>query len=381
MFNCRSNKTLNTSKNRLPALRILLLLASIGLLALSCAQQTDTTTGTVIIQHALTSAGVDHIHYNGYDSAGVLVYDPPPMEKSSAHILPDMPPSVVLLEALSHTADHEEHASGSFTVKITAGSTILLNNACRTTFDQARTAVVDENVGFGNLLVRGNFPLNCASPRAFAFNDLHTKLKQIKGASFNLNDYEIILVALINNAGNLDDLKSEETIFGLDPNTDINCQNNYSDGTPALYNCLDNHRTTPYSAANPFQQPQKFYWWPLWICGADGCTTLDTYGYCKMQDLPRQIHDLINTAPPYNGGKTRRLVYFHCEHGCDRTGTIHAAYIMFKDKDTKALTLQKAVDLANASIRQEDNCMKGGYLALAGKYCQYIYGAGSAKCN
>jgi len=370
-----------TSKNKLPALWILLLLTSLVLLAYSCAQQTDTSTGTVIIQHSPTLTGVDHIHYNGYDSAGLLVYDPPPMEKSNEHILTGLPPSVVLLEALSHTVDHEEHASGSFTVNITAGSTVLLNNACRTTFDQARTAVVDENTGFGNLLIRGNFPLNCNSPRAFAFNDLNMKLKQIKSASFNLNDYEIIIVALINNAGNLDDLKSEEAIFGLNPDADIHCQSDYSDGTPALYNCLDGRRTTSYSAANPSQQPQKFYWWPLWICGADGCTTLDTYAYCKLRDLPKQMNDLINEAPPYSGGKTKRLVYFHCEHGCDRTGTVHAAYIMFKDKDAKALTLQKAVDLANGSIGQEDNCMKEGYLALARKYCQYIYGADSTKCN
>ena len=54
---------------------------------------------------------------------------------------------------------------------------------------------------------------------------------------------------------------------------------------------------------------------------------------------------------------------------------------MFKDSDAKALTLQKAVDLANGSISREGNCMKESYLAPARKYCQYIYGADSAKCN
>lgn len=353
-----------------------------AVLAVSCGPQADTpATSTVIIKNSFDSSVVDHTHYNGYDATGVLVYDPPPMEKANEHVLTGLPTSVVLLQALSHTQDHDEHASGAFTVKLTAGSTAVLEKSCRTVFDQARTAVVDENTDYGNLLVRGNFPLDCNTPRSFAYDDLNTKLKQIKGPSFNLNEYEIVLVSLINNAGNLEDLKTEEIIFGLKPDTDIKCQNDYSDGTPALYECLDSYRCKSYSASTPTQQPQNFYWWPLWICGADGCTTLDTYAYSKLQDLPKKMNDLINTVPPYAGGKTRRLVYFHCEHGCDRTGTVHAAYMMFKDKETKALSLQKAVELANAAILQEGNCMKEGYLALARKYCFYIYGTGNAKCN
>jgi hypothetical protein len=368
-------------KNTLQALRIALI-PVFALLALSCGPQTDTpVTGTVIVRNSSYSPAVDHTHYHGYDATGTQGYDLPPVEKAHEHVLTGLPSSVVLLESLSHTQDHDEYASGAFTVKVTAGSTTLVNKTCRTVYNQARTAVIDENTGFGNLLVRGNFPLDCNSPRAFPFDELSTRLKQIKGTSFNLNEYEIILVSLINNAGNLDDLKAEETIFGLNPDTDIKCQSDYKDGTPGLYECLDAYRALPYSALAPTQQPQKLYWWPLWICGADGCTTLDTYSYSKLQDLPLLMHDLINTAPPYAGGKTKRLVYFNCEHGCDRTGTVHAAYMMFKDKETKTLTLQQAVDLANAAINQEDNCMKDGYLALARKYCAYIYGSESPKCK
>jgi hypothetical protein len=368
------------SDKTIPALR-LLLSAVLVVFVLSCTQGTDNTTATVFVEHTFDSAAVHHVHYNGYNSSGQLIYDLPAMEKSGAYVLSGLPPDVVLIEALFHTADDEEHATNSFSVNLFAGSVLFLTNSCRTTFDPARVALVDENTLHGNLLVRGNFPLSCDNPRSFAFAKLNTRLKQLKGSSFDLNEYEIIIVALINNAGNLEDLKSEEAIFGLNPVSDIHCQNDHGDGTPSLYTCLDNYRAAPYLAKDPSWQPQKFYWWPLWICGADGCTTLDTYSACKLQDLPKHMNDLMNAAPPYTGGKTRRLIYFHCEHGCDRTGTVHAAYAMFKDKDTKLLTLQKAVDLANASISQENNCMKDGYIAMARKYCQYIYSGDPSRCN
>jgi hypothetical protein len=253
-------------------------------------------------------------------------------------------------------------------------------SGCRTQFEPEKLAIVDENISYGNLLIRGNFPLNCDTPRAFAYNQLEEKMKQLKGSSFNLADYEIILVSLINNAGNLNDLRAEENVFGLNPDS-INCQNEYSDGTPELYRCLDKYRTTPYQNINPNHAPHQFYWWPLWICGADNCTTLDTYSACKFKDISENFNTLLNTEPPYSTGKKKRLIYFHCEHGCDRTGAVHAAYLMFKDRNSKLLNLQKAIDKAGEAIPQGNSCMKGGYVALLRKFCLDNYNKDAARCN
>jgi hypothetical protein len=279
----------------------------------------------------------------------------------------DTPPAGTKLQVHTISAEGsrgEDHAGA-------AGSG---RGGCRTMFDASRAVVVDENVGYGNLLVRGNFPLDC--DRSFAFNDLDKRLKELKGSGFDLNEYEIAVITLINNAGDKNDLKAEEAVFGLG---DVNCQDDYSDGTPGLYTCLDGFRTKPYVSSNPVAAPQEFYWWPLWICanGDYKCASPDTYSYSKLQDLPSHMNNLLNAAPPYTGGKSKRLVYFHCEHGCDRTGTVHAAYQMFKGK----ISLQDAVNKANQAIGQTDNCMKGGYLALARRYCKYMYGDADPACQ
>lgn len=251
---------------------------------------------------------------------------------------------------------------------------------CRTQFDPSRVAIVDENASYGNLLIRGNFPLNCENPRAFAYNQLEMKMKQLKGASFNLGEYEIILVTLINNAGNVNDLQAEERVLGLNPAA-INCQNQYQDGTPDLYRCLNDYRAKPYSNVNPAQPPHQLYWWPLWICGADNCTVLDTYSACKFNELPQHLNTLLNSLPSSTTGKTKRLIYFHCEHGCDRTGVVHAAYIMLKDKISKKLNLANAIDLAGSAISDGSSCMKGGYIGLLKKYCSDNYNNDTARCN
>jgi hypothetical protein len=54
---------------------------------------------------------------------------------------------------------------------------------------------------------------------------------------------------------------------------------------------------------------------------------------------------------------------------------------MFKDKDARLLTLQKAVDLAKVSINQENNCMKADHFALARKWRQYIYSGDASMCK
>lgn len=247
--------------------------------------------------------------------------------------------------------------------------------------------VVDINEATGNLLVRGPMPLTirngagrppvtwgCRNLRdwSFAYANLSEMISaektftpayfpQTKKASlqsglaeFNLSDYQLIDISLEDSATDRSILDTEKRSFGgtfsqctasLKPST--------IDGLPgslivSTVGFCDNVTSTNASC----QQ--------LLITGVP-----DTY--CSYANLISQIDSLMKEKDP--SGK-KRLIYFHCVLGRDRTGGVTMGYLMKVYGLSYADALTSATNLGNPGGPQHPPDQGSQTLALA--YCQLI---------
>jgi hypothetical protein len=251
-------------------------------------------------------------------------------------------------------------------------------------------AIVDFNEANGNLLVRGPLPLiirngpgndnakspcNDASDWTFAYDNLDAWIKQLPNPSpayfdaaksdklkqalsnFNLRDYNLIDISLIDNQYNAPTLAAEMRALGVKP------EDVYSpDGCWPPGNCSHFLPRTLYGKnfAQVTGHPSgQFVWWPVWFWGCQGdnapspkvdffCSTdggadmgcpatpwpegsicdplklLQSPGF-NFIDLVDFLGELLRETEP--SGK-KRLIYFHCILGSDRTGGLHMAYLL-----------------------------------------------------
>lgn len=313
--------------------------------------------GSITLQHTLSGMpdGVDHLHYRGYDASGNLVYESPEMKKSDIHTLAWVPRNVVRLTAEFQTDFHEELNAISYTVDFGGTSSLVIAPACyhATEFNPDRLALVDENSGNGNLLVRGNLPMitngpdSCPLPvneRSFAYDRLNEKMGKII-TGFNLDEYEIIDITLIDNQSDKNQFTAELNVYGYTPET-LTCGTEWP---PYNNSCAWDPTKIFETTHGAGQHPWGIVWWPIYACGTIHCTSdaavgLDNFDF---KDLPGYLETLLAGAPA--SGKSKRLIYFHCMQGTDRTGALHAAYLMHKDS---ALTLKNAVAQATKGFQR-----------------------------
>ncbi len=348
--------------------------------------------GVVTIHHVLSDipAGVDHLHYIGYDAAGRRVYDSPAKDLSSTHTLVNVPSSVVLLVAVFQTAGHEELNANAYAVSFDGAQTARIAAGYRCTqFDPARLALVDTHEN-GNLLVRGNLPMitNDASDtclpildRTFAYASIDAKMKTLLG-DFNLDDYEIIDVTLIDNQSDRNQFTAEMNAFGL---ASIPCG---SEWPPYNNSCAWDPEQVFATVLPSGQRPWGLIWWPIYACGTTPCNDTDTQiGLInfKFNDLPGHLSALLAGAPSPESGKSKRLIYFHCMQGADRTGALHAVYLLDTDS---SLTLPEAFDRASKGYQRGHDDQQINplilpsctYAGLAQKYCLTKHPGDIVKC-
>ena len=205
-------------------------------------------------------------------------------------------------------------------------------------------------------LVRGNIPL-LATKRTdsnltgytFAYDDLNTKLKSLIGGFSTLHDYELLDVSIISN--------QPLPPSPLPP---------LSHSAPATHEgLLLDAEFLAYGATMPRTWPPtgqlqtpygtkvagstgSMIWYPVQGCmGESNCTEIEPY-YLFIPFID-YLHKLLNEDK-------KRVIYFHCWHGDDRTSAAHAAYmlkyILPGNKANAGMTLQKAVTQVLKPIRK-----------------------------
>lgn len=216
-----------------------------------------------------------------------------------------------------------------------------LEEASRQNF--AAPTVVDVNEANGNLLVRGPLPLiirdgsdptsGCRnkSDWEFAYENLNAMIKKEKDVvpvylpdskktflsgemqSFDMADYHVIVISLLNHADNTNYFDIEKAAFGGKfSQCTQEVQEGSLNGQPAtliwssVEGCADN-----YGVCNRLLNKDD-----------------ENGGTCSYKDLIARMNTLMAEKDP--SGK-KRLIYYHCTHGVDRTGMVTMGYLMKAD--------------------------------------------------
>ncbi|MBI1814659.1 MAG: dual specificity protein phosphatase family protein [Deltaproteobacteria bacterium] len=183
-----------------------------------------------------------------------------------------------------------------------------------TTYDPARTYVVQQNprTGNGNVLVRGNLLLN--TDGSFAYAALDSRLRELvirdaDAAPFRLADYTLVVVSLLDNQREMPELQAEFTAFGAGNAPTVWPPHARKLNIFALYGL----RVSGEAGA--------LMWMPVQGCvDAADCRQVqrDLFNFSAIVD---EINSLMATGH-------HRVVYYHCINGFNRAGSLTACYLM-----------------------------------------------------
>ena len=237
--------------------------------------------------------------------------------------------------------------AGLVTAEETAlsGDGIVSSDSCGSMFNVMEAnrlsipgpSIVDINEETGNILVRGPLPLlvrdgignsgGCRpqSTWEFAYDGINEMLKHdkdfvpdyLKGSgkgskltaqlqNFDLKDYKVIDISLLNTGGNSYLFEIENMSFGVKP---ARCSMNIPEGSLR-------------------GQPAGLVQSPVASCalGLDECIRQqmlkDSPTSCSYANLISEINTLMKTK-----GDKKLLIYYHCHHGMDRTGGVSIGYL------------------------------------------------------
>jgi hypothetical protein len=377
-----------------PIVAVFLILAMIAFL--SCGSK-DTSShpshATIVVHHQNEEDPIDwdHIHYSGYDIYGNRIYTSSEYFSSDFHTLSDVPKDVAEIVIEYHTDTEEKLSKSIHAVFLSNGYFNLHAAYDRPHFNPNRVAIVDDFEG--NLLVRGNLPLVITDPDdpdseyRFAYAELKTKMEG-KIPGFKIEDYEIIDFALIDNrvSGNKQ-MTALIKALGMEGLGSIHCGDHWYP-----FQGCDWEPAEIYWSTAVDKKLAGLVWWPVWACPSIPCmgdeidTALDPKQF-NFIDASAFLNELLTTKS--ESGK-KRLIYFHCVQGTDRTGALHIAYILDKNPD---LTFQEAIGRAKIGAKQVSqgepvepqldpelvpSCT---YVGQAFQYCQRQNESNLARCD
>jgi hypothetical protein len=266
---------------------------------------------------------------------------------------------------------------------------------CNVNFDPTRVAVVDNDPVTGNILVRGNMPMinsvngQCidADKLKIAYEELNQALKSKVGGGFDLRNHTLIDITLIDNQSDLDQFDPELRSFGGTP-VDLCREAQCADPCwPPSMVCKSwtwgkfwgNGQIT--TANGP--APGNMVWWPLTACDASDISQCDKgllveeNNGVKGWNFSGLVDSVLKEMKSADKGK--KVIFFHCIQGCDRTGALAIGYRLKKAQQAGLpLTLREARDMGVKEVNLTPNF---GYYQLAAFYCQSLFGKDSPACK
>ncbi len=238
-------------------------------------------------------------------------------------------------------------------------------------YDPTRTFVVDSAAT--NYLVRGNEPL-LSDGKTFAYDELNTQLQNGSstgsgglpptgiGGTFDLTDYSLVDVSVIDDNAEGPLLTAEFTAYGQDFESLFPAPN-----WPPVFHGID--VTKQYGTAVS-GHPGSIVWYPV-----QGCTDLSN---CEQVEPPQfNFIGMIDFLRGLLENSTKTVIYFHCEHGHDRTSAVAGSYEM----KYKGKTLQQVRDEGCTIM---GHAWESAYLPLIEYYCanyQPVTGQARVSCS
>lgn len=155
-----------------------------------------------------------------------------------------------------------------------------------------------------NRLIRGPMPLK--ADESFAFDEIG------QASGLDLTQRTFVDVSLIDCTGEHAFLAAEMAAFGL------------SAPAPSYWPPFlqPDYKPGRGTAATLGGRPAEFFWWPIEGIGKDADLTpmLGLPGY-NFVGLVERLYQLMHDPNP-------KAVYIHCMLGADRTGALHAGYLL-----------------------------------------------------
>ena len=183
-------------------------------------------------------------------------------------------------------------------------------------YDPTRTYVVDScNTSY---LVRGNEPLK-RDEKTFAYDEMNAKLKSLIGGSFDLTGHTLLDVSIIddNPSSERPLLEAEFGAYGISEK-DFDTLFPWPGSWPPVANNINVQKQYGKQVCG---HPGSIIWYPVQGCtDQDNCKAVEPTQY-KFIAFIDFLRHLLET-----GDKT--VIYFHCEHGHDRTSATHASYLI-----------------------------------------------------
>ncbi len=177
-----------------------------------------------------------------------------------------------------------------------------------------RTYVVDS--GSTTFLIRGNEPLK--EDGTFAYDAINKKLQGLI-ENFTLEEYKLITISLIDNnpANERLDLSKEFLAYGIS-NDEFNKGFPFPDSWPPVYRGVDVYKQYGIKVNGNLG---SIVWWPVQGCSdMQNCALVEPSQY-NFSGLVDYMNTLVLSDE-------KLVIYYHCEHGHDRTSALTAAYML-----------------------------------------------------
>jgi hypothetical protein len=354
-----------------------------------------TSSGTIVVRDnagGIASAATS-VRYSGYDANGNLTYSSQ-QSVSALRNLAGVPTSTTTLVSEFYSSTEEELSHVASATSFTDGVSSIVVGRSSTLFLKRRVAIVDMDAATGSILVRGNLPLvtTCVpgQDRCFAYSDLNARIKELLPAFTSLDDYDVIEFVLHDDAGNRDELDVEMKALGLGVDQ-IQCGAKWL----PFQGCDEWDPKTLYASVKQEKKPWGLSWWPMYACGSVPCDNTREVlpGYTEEKvalekfhfiEASRYLRQLLTTP-----AARKRLIYFHCIQGADRTGSLHMMYML---DGNPTLSFAEACDRAWKGKREgsdeaqldylhDDVKPMCRYVGLAYRYCQETSGNNPGRCD
>jgi len=188
-------------------------------------------------------------------------------------------------------------------------------NTPKAIYSPKRTYLVD--TVNANFLIRGNEPLN--EDGTFAYDSINEKLQTLITNGFDLKNYNLITISIIDNNPQSErgDLNDEFLAYGI-TQEEFDSTLPFPETWPPVYRGIDvkkqyGNKINSYSG--------NIIWYPVQGCtDAENCSLVEPSQF-NFSGLIDYIHLMLET-------EKNTVVYYHCEHGHDRTGAVSAGYML-----------------------------------------------------
>ncbi len=186
-----------------------------------------------------------------------------------------------------------------------------------------------------NYLVRGNEPLK--EDGTFAYDAINAKLQELVGGDFDLTNYKFIDISVIDNnpASEGKDLGMEFAAYGQDLATLFP----FPAAWPPFFRGYD---VTKQYGTKVNGHNGSIIWYPV-----QGCT--DNVNCELVEPTQFNFNGTVDMLEKLLRNEKKAVIYYHCEHGHDRTSALTAGYMMkYMGKDLNTVLTQRPPDGAKA---------------------------------